>query len=136
MYKRQYFVRIGARGVIALTAVFGAIAFSLISLTTDALILHLSIAVVGVALGAVFPLTFSIALKAYPKEHIGLGVGIYESIFGLGFAAGPILGGSIADVFTPQSTYVAASIMMLVIAVAASTIAARERLLGSRMMQK
>ncbi|MEM3426828.1 MAG: MFS transporter, partial [Nitrososphaerales archaeon] len=65
----------------------------------------LSLIIMGFSLGFIFPLSFNFALKGIKQEILGRGVGVYESILGVGFAGGPIFSGFIAESIEPKAPY-------------------------------
>jgi MFS family permease len=57
---------------------------------------------IGALIGIIYPQTVAYVSKRSPSENLGFAIGAYETIFGIGFAAGPILSGSIAQVVGPE----------------------------------
>ncbi|MFN3621328.1 MAG: MFS transporter [Nitrososphaerales archaeon] len=75
----------------------------------------LSFVIMGFSLGFIFPLSFNLALKGIKQELIGRGVGVYESILGVGFASGPIFSGFIAETIEPKAPYLILSLLCVLI---------------------
>jgi MFS family permease len=57
---------------------------------------------IGALIGIIYPQTVAYVSKRSPSENLGFAIGAYETIFGIGFAAGPILSGSIAQIVGPE----------------------------------
>jgi MFS family permease len=47
--------------------------------------------------GAVFPLSFAIVHEEFPRERVGLGLGVIGSVLGVGAGLGVVLGGVLTD---------------------------------------
>ncbi len=64
-------------------------------------------------------MTLEIILSRTSKEASGKIIGAYETVFGVGWAIGPILGGFIAQSFGNQSPYLVFFIIGIVVTVLA-----------------
>jgi MFS family permease len=64
--------------------------------------LLVSSCLIGALIGIIYPQTVSYVSKRSPPENLGFAIGAYEAIFGIGFASGPILSGSIAQAAGPD----------------------------------
>jgi len=52
---------------------------------------------IGAFIGIIYPQTLAYVSKRSPTENLGFAIGAYETIFGIGFAVGPILSGFVAQ---------------------------------------
>ena len=68
---------------------------------------------VGLFIGIIYPQTVGYICKHSPSANLGFAVGLYETIFGIGFAAGPITSGIIAQISGPHVAYVALAVIAL-----------------------
>jgi len=57
---------------------------------------------IGAFIGIIYPQTIAYVSKRAPSQNLGFAIGAYETIFGVGFAVGPILSGSIAQIAGPD----------------------------------
>ena len=73
----------------------------------------------GFGFSIFFPLTLEIILSRTSKKISGKIIGAYETVFGIGWAIGPTLGGSMAQSFGNHSPYLVFSIIGIVITVLA-----------------
>ena len=109
--------KVGGREVLALTFFSLTLALScIIIFLAEALISFiLGLVVMGVSIGFIFPLSFTLALKEVEQKMLGRGVGVYESILGVGFAGGPIFSGFIAENIDPKAPYLILGLLCLLI---------------------
>ncbi|MED4603790.1 MFS transporter, partial [Paenibacillus validus] len=93
--------RFGKRWFIVLG--YSAFALALFGLTlTRSLGMALLVAsVLGISYAAVLPAWNAVLAQYVPKEQKGLGWGLFSSVEGIGVMIGPVLGGWIADRFSP-----------------------------------
>ncbi len=88
-------------------------AFYLLATSTSAIAFSLPMILVGISVGVFFPVTISTLSKQFPKGRLGMGIGIYESFFGIGFAVGPFIAGLAANFWSPTAPYFLMSIISL-----------------------
>ncbi|UQZ84738.1 putative glycolipid permease LtaA [Paenibacillus konkukensis] len=98
---------------------FAAFALTLFSLT---LAFHLWVAmllaaVLGISYAAVLPAWNALIAHYVPKNHEGMGWGLFSSVEGIGVIIGPVLGGWIADTFSESMTVLASAVLLGAIAV-------------------
>ncbi|HWP78431.1 MAG: MFS transporter [Thermoproteota archaeon] len=60
----------------------------------------------GFGFSIIFPLTLEVILRRIPKESSSATIGAYETIFGIGWAAGPITAGLISEFSSSAMPYV------------------------------
>lgn len=98
---------------------FSAFAIILFSLTF-ATYLWMSLllaALLGISYAAVLPAWNALLAQYVPKNHQGMGWGLFSSVEGIGVVIGPVLGGWIADTFNESFTVMASAVMLGAIAV-------------------
>jgi MFS family permease len=66
-----------------------------------------SIALFGFSTSIFYPISFSLVTRNTPSEHVGSKLGVYNSLFGIGWTAGPIMAGLASDAFGSGSPYLA-----------------------------
>jgi len=96
--KRIYYSLIGTMFSIALGMIILVYSFSLEAFVVAVLIM-------GFGFTVYFPLTFEIIMKKAQKEHSGGLIGAYETTFGVGWAAGPLFAGIVANFFGNTAPY-------------------------------
>jgi len=57
---------------------------------------------IGAFIGIIYPQTIAYVSKRAPSQNLGFAIGAYETIFGVGFAVGPILSGFVAQIGGPD----------------------------------
>ncbi|MGI0057082.1 MAG: MFS transporter [Nitrosarchaeum sp.] len=91
-----------------------------ISAASDSIIMFaIALALMGFGFSIFFPLTLEIILSRTSKGASGKIIGAYETVFGVGWAIGPILGGTIAQSFGNQSPYLVFFIIGITVTVLA-----------------
>jgi DHA1 family multidrug resistance protein-like MFS transporter len=107
--------RVGGREVLALTFFSLTLALSCIAifLAESLLLFAVGLVAMGVSIGFIFPLSFTLALKGVEQRVLGRGVGVYESILGVGFAIGPIFSGFVAENIDPKAPYLILGLLCL-----------------------
>lgn len=101
--------RIAVHGVIALALAVAAtaVAMFLSFVFTSFLSFAIAIALVGLATSIFYPVTFSLVTRDTPTGRIGAKLGIYNTLFGSGWTAGPVVAGLSSDAFGSGSPYLA-----------------------------
>jgi len=83
-----------------------------ISVIADSIIMFgIAIVLMGIGFSIFIPLTLEIILSKTRKGISGKIIGAYETIFGLGWAIGPIIGGPITQSFGDETPYIIFSII-------------------------
>ena len=90
--------RIGERKSIALAFLGMALVLILIPFNRSFIALLADSCLIGAFIGIIYPQTIAYVSKRSPTENLGFAIGAYETIFGVGFAAGPILSGFVAQI--------------------------------------
>jgi MFS family permease len=67
----------------------------------------------GACIGIIYPQTVAIVSKRSPPQNLGFAIGAYETIFGVGFAVGPILLGFVAQTTGPDLALLVLAIVSL-----------------------
>ena len=105
------------------TLIAATIAISIglaISAVSDSIITFaVALVFMGFGFSIFFPLTLEIILSRTNKAISGKIIGAYETVFGIGWAIGPTLGGPIAQSFGNQSPY----LVFFIIGVAVTVLA-------------
>lgn len=66
---------------------------------------------IGIGTSIFYPVTFGLVTRNVLPERMGSRLGIYETLFGAGWTAGPIAVGLSSDAFGPASPYLAFSVI-------------------------
>jgi MFS family permease len=101
--------RISRYNELALALAVSATAVGMIIsfLSPSILSFAVSIALFGFSTSIFYPISFSLVTRNTPSEHVGSKLGVYNSLFGLGWTAGPIMAGFASDAFGSGSPYLA-----------------------------
>ncbi|MGY5148808.1 MAG: MFS transporter [Candidatus Nitrosopumilus sp. bin_68KS] len=118
------------------TLIAGTIAVSIglaISIYAESIITFgIALVLMGFGFSIFFPLTLEIILSKTRKAISGKIIGAYETIFGMGWAIGPTLGGPISQSFGNETPY--ALFCVIGIAVAVFAIISRKKLEPQRVL--
>ncbi len=111
-------------------AFLGMIPVLLIPLNRSFIGLLADSCLIGTFIGIIYPQTIAYVSKRSPLENLGFAIGAYETIFGIGFAVGPILLGFVAQTAGPDSALLVLAVVALsaipVVAFSGRGAAARE----------
>jgi MFS family permease len=101
--------RISRYNELALALAVSATAVGMIIsfLSPSILSFAVSIALFGFSTSIFYPISFSLVTRNTPSEHVGSKLGVYNSIFGIGWTVGPIMAGFASDAFGSGSPYLA-----------------------------
>jgi MFS family permease len=101
--------RISRYNELALALAVSATAVGMIIsfLSPSILSFAVSIALFGFSTSLFYPISFSLVTRNTPSEHVGSKLGVYNSLFGIGWTAGPIIAGFASDAFGSGSPYLA-----------------------------
>jgi MFS family permease len=106
LYFAQKVAKYGTKALAAAVAVM-AIAMLISFMFTSMLAFAIAMVLIGFATSVFYPVTFNIVTMDTPSGQIGSKLGIYETIYGIGWAAGPIVIGISSDAFGSNSPYLA-----------------------------
>ncbi len=107
------FERIGEMKSAALAFVGVATVMMLIPLNRSFLALLADMCLVGTFIGIIYPQAVGYISKHSPSANLGFAIGLYETIFGIGFAVGPITSGFVAQVAGPDLAYLVLAVIAL-----------------------
>lgn len=93
----ERYVRFGEKRVLLFGSAILAAGLLLIGLFSNTAVYLLSSILLGGSFGIIFPITISLISRHFPNERLGIAVGSYEGVFGIGFTTGPVLAGIIAS---------------------------------------
>ena len=107
------FEKIGERKSAALAFMGLAFVLLVIPFNRTFLALLADMCAVGVFIGIIYPQTVGYVCKHSPLENLGFAIGLYETVFGVGFAIGPIASGFVAQTTGPDAAYFALAVVAL-----------------------
>ncbi len=99
--------RISRYGTLVLALAVGATATGMLIsfLFSTFLTFAAALVLVGLATSIFYPVTFSIVTRNAPQEKMGQKLGVYETMFGLGWAIGPLTVGLSSQSFGSNTPY-------------------------------
>jgi MFS family permease len=101
--------RISRYGELALALAVSSMAVGMILSfsSTSVLSFAVSIALFGLSTSIFYPISFSLVTMNTPSGHVGSKLGVYNTLFGAGWTAGPLAAGFASDAFGSGSPYLA-----------------------------
>ena len=90
--------RFGARHVVTFGMIANIAGIALVLITTHQIFYWLSMLLYGLASGAVSAAIGSYTIESLPRSKYGEGMGLQRTISDIGYVAGPIFAGVIADI--------------------------------------
>ena len=107
------------------TLIAAAISVSLglgLSVISDSIIMYgIALVLMGFGFSIFFPLTLEIILSKTRKNISGKVIGAYETVFGIGWAIGPTIGGPVTQSFGEHTPYMIFGIVGIAITIIAIT---------------
>lgn len=103
----------GEKNSIILALIIQIASLTLIASVRNLLFFVFSMALLGLTVGIISPITLSLASKIARKEKVGATLGSLESLFGLGMTIGPFIGGVVAENISTETPYIFAGLFSL-----------------------
>jgi len=97
--------KLGRKAILAPALVGSAVASLLVALSGEIWLLSGAILILGISLGATFPVTIALISDVVPPSSRGIAMGFFEASSGLGMLIGPAVGGVMAEIFDPRYPY-------------------------------
>ena len=120
----ERYLRFGERKALGLASLLLAVASVLIILFPTFPVFLIAIPLTGGCFAILFPLSIALVSRHFSESQLGAAVGLYESIYGIGAAIGPILAGILATILDIRLSFVStavAGVLMMVISAKAKT---------------
>jgi MFS family permease len=93
--------------VLSLAVAAAAVGMLIAYSSTSILSFAASLVLIGVATSIFYPITFSMVTKNTPPDQLGQKLGAYETMFGIGWAIGPLAAGFSSESFGSNTPYLA-----------------------------
>lgn len=99
------------RFAFTMTSVFFAIPMLLIAYFPSLVVFYIAVAMYAATLSYFTSLLFNALTRNVPAERYGFVVGLYEGIFGFGFAFGPLLAGYVSEIVGLRESFLLQAVM-------------------------
>jgi MFS family permease len=100
---------------IFMASIFLAISMYLVSSGKDAVSFVVPLVFYGIGSGIMTPVVLNFISKRTPQKLRGTAMGVHEGVYGVGMFFGPLIGGVIADKYSPMSLYSILVVVSLII---------------------
>lgn len=114
--------KFGEKKVVVFGFILTGIFTATISFTSSLWVLILTQAISGIGRGLSFPVLMGLSIKYMPTEKRAVAMGFFQSIYGLGMFAGPLLMGIIGDMVSLKQGFIFIGIVACLTAVLAQVI--------------
>ncbi|MEM3816380.1 MAG: MFS transporter [Candidatus Bathyarchaeia archaeon] len=108
--------RIGEPRIFLLGSMMMALALALIAAGRTTLIFSVALSIAGFSAGILYAESISVMLKNWGHAR-GYAAGLFESLIGVGYFLGPLLGGAAANEYAPNAPYILGFIASLAVAI-------------------
>jgi MFS family permease len=98
-------IALGIRRSVSLAAVLLFVGMMVFSYATSLVEYAIPLVLYGVAAGIMTPVMLDYIAKNCDKENLGAAMGLHEGVYGVGMCLGPMIGGTIAEVWGPPTLY-------------------------------
>ena len=98
-------IALGIRRSVSLAAVLLCVGMIVFSYATSLVEYAIPLVLYGVAAGIMTPVMLDYIAKNCDKENLGAAMGLHEGVYGVGMCLGPMIGGTIAEVWGPPTLY-------------------------------
>ncbi len=109
------FVKWSTWKAIALASICIGISMGLVRGGSDPLSFGIPLVLYGAGSGIMTPVLLDFISKRTPNQLRGTAMGVHESIYGFGMCIGPLIGGGIADIYSPYTLYTILVIVSMII---------------------
>jgi len=110
--------RVGRNSILIPALIGCAIASFLAAISLGIELLSISMVIMGISIGAVFPVAVALISDNVHMRQRGVAMGIFETSCGVGMMAAATVGGIVADQFNPRYPYVLCALISIVSVIA------------------
>jgi MFS family permease len=111
----ERWVRWGTRRSLWISSVLMSGALFMVSTSNSTSDFALPLALFGFAGGIITPVLLDYIAHRSSSESLGAAMGLHEFVYGVGMSLGPLIGGSIAETYSPSILYLLLSALVLLI---------------------
>jgi MFS family permease len=104
-FKAERFIAWGTRRSVSLASLLLFVGMLVFSFASSTLEYALPLVLYGAAAGIMTPLMLDYIAKRCDKGSLGAAMGLHEGVYGVGMCLGPMVGGTIAEVWGPPLLY-------------------------------
>jgi len=106
--------RVGRRSILIPALIGCAIASLLAAISLGIELLSISMVIMGISIGAVFPVAVALISDDVHTRQRGVAMGLFETSCGIGMMTAATVGGIVADQFNPRYPYVLCALISIV----------------------
>ena len=110
--------RVGRRSILIPALIGCAIASLIAAISVGIELLSISMVIMGISIGAVFPVAVALISDNVRTQQRGVAMGLFETSCGIGMMTAATVGGIVADQFNPRYPYVLCALISIASATA------------------
>ena len=114
-FNAERFIAWGTRKSISLASLLLFSGMIIFSFASSMIEYTIPLVFYGIAAGIMTPLMLDYITKRCDKENLGAAMGLHEGVYGVGMFIGPMIGGTIAELWGPSLLYRLLAILALII---------------------
>jgi MFS family permease len=109
--------RLGRRPIVTIAMIGSTVGFVMLAFSTGIELLFVGIIVLGLSVGATFPVAVALISDNVEESERGFSMGMFETTCAAGFMLAATFGGILSDLYSPRTPYLLAGTVALICAI-------------------
>jgi MFS family permease len=109
--------KLGRRPIVTIAMIGSTVGFMMLAFSTGIELLFAGMIVLGLSIGAVFPVAVALISDNVDQSERGFSMGMFETTCAAGFMLAATFGGILSDLYSPRMPYMLAGTVALACAI-------------------